>query len=80
MSVVSVTFNNELLYLAIGGLIGVILGFNIASLVNRLFRGRFSRESQLRRRINELETKITEKDRLIKKAIRAAKTGHVSDS
>ncbi|NLB72644.1 MAG: hypothetical protein GX795_01245 [Firmicutes bacterium] len=68
-----VSFTMELVYLVIGLIIGIILGINLSVLYSRIFGPRSAAEKKLRRQIQGLETRIRDKDRYIKEAIRSAK-------
>lgn len=58
--------------------LGVVLGINLFLLYDRFFRSASKRERMLTGRIKELERRLSEKDRLIRKAVKTVVDEHRS--
>lgn len=65
-------FDQNMLYLTIGGVMGFIIGSAVTVAYYRFLGLRF-REKRLQEQIRELKQRLKAKDELIKKAVRAVK-------
>jgi membrane protein implicated in regulation of membrane protease activity len=59
-------------------ILGVVLGINLLLLYQRFFSPVSKRERTLNQRIRELERRLSDKDKLIRKAVKSAVDEHRS--